>query len=111
MIGGFGEAGSPVELIHALIDQGATNLTTISNNTGSGQVGLAALLKAGRVSKVVCSFPRTANSTVFPELYRTGRTELELVHPGTIAERKRAGGAGISALYTPYEEGTQHAAG
>ena len=72
MFGGFGEAGSPIELIHALIDQGATDLTMISNNCGSGEVGLAALLKAGRVSKVICSFPRTANSTVFPELYRAG---------------------------------------
>src|SRR6476661_3213169 len=90
MIGGFGEAGSPIELIHALIDQGATNLTMISNNCGSGEVGLAALLKAGRVSKVVCSFPRTANSTVFPELYRSGRTKLELVPQGTLAERIRA---------------------
>ena len=78
MFGGFGEAGSPIELIHALIDQGATDLTMISNNCGSGQVGLAALLKAGRVSKVVCSFPRTANSTVFPELYRSGREDTLL---------------------------------
>ena len=101
MVGGFGEAGSPIELIHALIDQGATDLTVISNNTGSGEVGLAALLKAGRVSKVICSFPRTANSTVFPELYRAGRTELELVPQGTLAERIRAGGAGIPAFYTP----------
>ncbi len=68
MIGGFGEAGSPIELIHALIDQGAKALTVISNNTGSGEVGLAALLKAERVAKVICSFPRTANSTVFPDL-------------------------------------------
>ncbi len=106
MIGGFGEAGSPIELIHALIDQGATNLTMISNNCGSGEVGLAALLKAGRVSKVVCSFPRTANSTVFPELYRSGRTKLELVPQGTLAERIRAGGAGIPAFYTPSAVGT-----
>ena len=73
MIGGFGEAGSPIELIHALIDQGATDLTVVSNNAGSGEVGLAALIKGERVSKVVCSYPRTANSTVFPELYRSGR--------------------------------------
>lgn len=106
MVGGFGEAGSPVELIHALIDQGATDLTVISNNTGSGEVGLAALLKAGRVSKVICSFPRTANSTVFPELYRAGKTELELVPQGTLAERIRAGGAGIPAFYTPAAVGT-----
>src|SRR6476659_5474266 len=106
MFGGFGEAGSPIELIHALIDQGATKLTMISNNCGSGQVGLAALLKAGRVSKVICSFPRTANSTVFPELYRSGRTKLELVPQGTLAERIRAGGAGIPAFYTPSAVGT-----
>ncbi len=111
MIGGFGEAGSPIELIHALIDQGATNLTMISNNCGSGEVGLAALLKAGRVSKVVCSFPRTANSTVFPELYRSGRTKLELVPQGTLAERIRAGGAGIPAFYTPSAVGTPLAEG
>lgn len=101
MIGGFGEAGSPIELIHALIDQGASDLTVVSNNTGSGEVGLAALLKAERVSKVVCSFPRTANSTVFPDLYRSGKTKLELVPQGTLAERIRAGGAGIPAFYTP----------
>jgi 3-oxoadipate CoA-transferase, alpha subunit len=111
MIGGFGEAGSPVELIHALIDHGATNLTVISNNCGSGEVGLAALLKAGRVSKMICSFPRTANSTVFPELYRSGRTKLELVPQGTLAERIRAGGAGIPAFYTPTAVGTPLAEG
>ena len=106
MVGGFGEAGSPIELIHALIDHGATDLTIVSNNCGSGEVGLAALLKAGRVSKVICSFPRTANSTVFPELYRSGKTELELVPQGTLAERIRAGGAGVHAFYTPTAVGT-----
>jgi 3-oxoadipate CoA-transferase, alpha subunit len=111
MVGGFGEAGSPIELIHALIDQGATDLTIVSNNTGSGEVGLAALLKAGRVSKVICSFPRTANSTVFPELYRSGKTELELVPQGTLAERIRAGGAGIPGFYTPAAVGTPLADG
>lgn len=111
MVGGFGEAGSPIELIHALIDQGASGLTIISNNTGSGEVGLAALLKAGRVRKVVCSFPRTANSTVFPELYRAGRCELELVPQGTLAERIRAGGSGIPAFYTPTAVGTPLAEG
>lgn len=111
MIGGFGEAGSPIELIHALIDQGASDLTVISNNTGSGEVGLAALLKAGRVSKVVCSFPRTANSTVFPDLYRNGKIELELVPQGTLAERIRAGGAGIPAFFTPAAVGTPLAEG
>ncbi len=106
MIGGFGEAGSPVELIHALIDQGATDLTVVNNNTGSGEVGLAALIKAGRVSKMICSYPRTTNSTVFPKLYKSGKTELELVPQGTLAERIRAGGAGIPAFYTPTSLGT-----
>jgi 3-oxoadipate CoA-transferase, alpha subunit len=111
MIGGFGEAGSPIELIHALIDQGARGLTVISNNTGSGEVGLAALLKAERVAKVICSFPRTANSTVFPDLYRRGKVELELVPQGTLAERIRAGGAGIPAFFTPAAVGTPLAEG
>ena len=106
MIGGFGEAGSPVELIHALIDQGARNLTVISNNTGNGQVGLAALIRSERVSKMICSFPRTADSTVFPELYRAGKIELELVPQGTLAERIRAGGAGIPAFFTATAVGT-----
>jgi 3-oxoadipate CoA-transferase alpha subunit len=106
MIGGFGEAGSPIELIHALIDQGATGLTVVNNNTGSGEVGLAALIKAGRVAKMICSYPRTANSTVFPELYRSGLTELELVPQGTLAERIRAGGAGIPGFYTATGVGT-----
>lgn len=106
MVSGFGEAGSPVELLHALIDQGAKDLTVVSNNTGSGEVGLAALLKAGRVSKVICSFPRTANSTVFPDLYRSGKTSVELVPQGTLAERIRAGGAGIPAFYTATAVGT-----
>ncbi|MCA9251869.1 MAG: 3-oxoacid CoA-transferase subunit A [Phycisphaerales bacterium] len=111
MIGGFGEAGSPVELLHALIDQGASGLTIISNNTGSGEVGLAALIKAGRVSKAICSYPRTANSTVFTELYRDGRITLELVPQGTLAERIRCGGAGIPAFYTPAAVGTPLAEG
>ncbi len=111
MIGGFGEAGSPIELIHALIDQGARDLTVVSNNAGSGEVGLAALIKTGRVSKVICSYPRTANSTVFPELYNAGKLELELVPQGTLAERIRAGGAGIPAFYTPSAVGTPLAEG
>ena len=111
MIGGFGEAGSPIELIHALIDQGATDLTVVNNNTGSGEVGLAALIKAGRVSKMICSYPRTTNSTVFPELYRSGRTALDLVPQGTLAERIRAGGAGIPAFYTRTSFGTPLAEG
>lgn len=111
MVGGFGEAGSPIELIHALIDQGAKELTVVSNNCGSGEVGLAALLKAQRVAKVVCSFPRTANSTVFPDLYHNGKIELELVPQGTLAERIRAGGAGIPAFFTPAAVGTPLAEG
>ena len=111
MIGGFGEAGSPIELIHALIDQGASRLTVISNNTGTGLVGLAALLRAGRVGKVICSFPRTAGSTVFPDLYRAGKVQLELVPQGTLAERIRAGGAGVAAFYTPTGVGTPLAEG
>jgi 3-oxoadipate CoA-transferase alpha subunit len=111
MIGGFGEAGSPIELIHALIDQGAKNLTIVSNNTGSGHVGLASLIEHKRVKKMICSFPRTANSTVFPDLYTKGEIELELVPQGTLAERIRAGGAGIPAFYTPSSVNTPLAEG
>ena len=111
LIGGFGEAGSPIELIHALIDQGAKDLTVVSNNTGNGQVGLAALIAAGRVRKMVCSYPRSSNSRVFPELYRQGRIALELVPQGTLAERIRAGGAGIPAFFTPTSVGTVLAEG
>ncbi len=111
MIGGFGEAGSPIELIHALIDHGASGLTVVNNNTGSGEVGLAALIKAGQVAKMICSYPRTANSTVFPVLYHNGDIELELVPQGTLAERIRAGGAGIPAFYTPTSVGTPLAEG
>jgi len=106
MIGGFGEAGSPIELIHALIDLGAKDLTVVNNNTGSGHVGLAALIENGQVAKMICSFPRTANSTVFPDLYHRGDIELELVPQGTLAERIRAGGAGIPAFYTATAVGT-----
>ncbi len=111
MIGGFGEAGSPVELIDALIEQGAGDLTVISNNAGSGTVGLAALIKAGRVSKMICSYPRSADSEVFAEMYRAGRIGLELVPQGTLAERIRAAGAGIPAFYTPTAAGTNLAQG
>lgn len=111
MIGGFGEAGSPIELIHALIDQGAGGLTVVNNNTGTGEVGLAALIRAGRVDKMICSYPRSANSRAFPDLYREGRIELELVPQGTLAERIRAGGAGIPAFYTPTAAGTELEAG
>lgn len=101
MISGFGEAGSPIELIHALIDHGARDLTVVSNNTGNGHIGLAALIENRQVRKMICSFPRTAQSVVFPELYCRGEIELELVPQGTLAERIRAGGAGIPAFYTP----------
>jgi 3-oxoadipate CoA-transferase alpha subunit len=109
-IGGFGEAGSPVELIHALIDLGSRDLTIVSNNAGSGNVGLAALIENRQVKKIICSFPRTAISVVFPELYRRGEIELELVPQGTLAERIRAGGAGIPAFYTPASVDTPLAA-
>jgi 3-oxoadipate CoA-transferase alpha subunit len=111
MIGGFGEAGSPIELIHALIDQGARGLTVISNNTGSGRVGLAALIEANRVARMICSYPRSAHSTVFPDRYRARAIGLELVPQGTLAERIRAGGAGIPAFFTPTAVGTMLAEG
>jgi 3-oxoadipate CoA-transferase alpha subunit len=111
MVAGFGEAGSPIELIHALIDHGAKNLTVVSNNTGNGHIGLAALIENRQVRKMVCSFPRTAHSVVFPELYCKGEIELELVPQGTLAERIRAGGAGIPAFYTPTSVGTPLAEG
>jgi 3-oxoadipate CoA-transferase alpha subunit len=111
MIGGFGEAGSPIELIHALIDHGARELTVISNNTGSGRVGLAALIANRQVRKMICSYPRSANSAVFPERYRRGEIELELVPQGTLAERIRAGGAGVPAFFTATAVGTVLAAG
>jgi len=111
MISGFGEAGSPIELIHALIDRGAKNLTIVSNNTGSGHVGLAALIENRQVKKMICSFPRTTNSKVFPELYRNGEIELELVPQGTLAERIRAAGAGIPAFFTPASVNTPLAEG
>lgn len=111
MISGFGEAGSPIELIHALIDQGAKDLTIVSNNTGNGHIGLAALIENRQVRKMICSFPRTAHSVVFPELYKNGEIELELVPQGTLAERIRAGGAGIPAFYTPTSVNTPLAEG
>ncbi len=106
MIGGFGASGSPIELIHALIDHGAKDLTVINNNTGNGEVGLAALIGNGQVRKMICSFPKSSQSKVFPELYSAGKIELELVPQGTLAERIRAAGAGIRAFYTPTTVGT-----
>jgi 3-oxoadipate CoA-transferase alpha subunit len=111
MIGGFGASGSPIELIHALIDHGAGDLTVINNNTGNGEVGLAALIGNGQVRKMICSFPRSSQSRVFPKLYKEGRIELELVPQGTLAERIRAAGAGIPAFYTPTTVGTVLAEG
>lgn len=101
LIGGFGEAGTPSELIHALVDQGARDLTIISNNAGNGELGLAKLLKARRVKKIICSYPRSSHSHVFTELFNAGEVQLEVVPQGTLAERIRAGGAGIGGFYTP----------
>jgi 3-oxoadipate CoA-transferase, alpha subunit len=107
MIGGFGTAGIPNELIEGLIAQGARDLTIVNNNAGNGDSGLAALLKAGRVRKIICSFPRQADSHVFDALYRSGKLELELVPQGNLAERIRAAGAGIGAFFTPTGFGTE----
>lgn len=111
MIGGFGNAGMPALLIDALIAQGARELTIVNNNAGNGETGLAALLKAGRVRKIVCSFPRQADSQVFDALYRAGKIELELTPQGNLAERIRAAGAGIGGFFTPTGYGTQLAEG
>ncbi len=107
LIGGFGTAGIPDELIDGLIAQGAKDLTVVNNNAGNGDTGLAALLKAGRVRKIICSFPRQADSYVFDALYRAGKLELELVPQGNLAERIRAAGAGIGAFFTPTGYGTE----
>ena len=111
MIGGFGTAGMPSELIDALIAQGARDLTIVNNNAGNGEVGLAALLKAGRVRKIICSFPRQTDSYVFDALFHAGEIELELVPQGNLAERIRAAGAGIGAFFTPTAYGTPLAEG
>jgi 3-oxoadipate CoA-transferase, alpha subunit len=111
MIGGFGTAGIPNELIDALIDKGARDLTLINNNAGNGEHGIAALLKAGCVRKIICSFPRQTDSYVFDELYRTGKLELELVPQGNLAERIRAAGSGIGAFFCPTGYGTPLADG
>jgi 3-oxoadipate CoA-transferase alpha subunit len=111
LVGGFGMAGMPVELIDALIEHGAGDLTIVSNNAGNGDTGLAALLAAGRVRKMVCSFPRQADSWVFDGLYRAGKIELELVPQGNLAERMRAAGAGIGAFFCPTGVGTPIAEG
>jgi 3-oxoadipate CoA-transferase alpha subunit len=116
MIGGFGGSGAPIELIHALIDRRVAtghphNLTVVNNNAGNGHVGLAAMIEQGMVAKMVCSFPRSADPKVFTDLYLAGKIELELVPQGTLAERIRAGGAGIPAFYTPASFGTDLAEG
>jgi 3-oxoadipate CoA-transferase alpha subunit len=111
LVGGFGLAGMPVALVDALIRQGARDLTVVSNNAGNGDTGLAALLAAGRVRKVICSFPRQSDSWVFDGLYRAGRIELEVVPQGTLAERMRAAGAGIGGFFCPTGVGTPLAEG
>lgn len=107
LVGGFGAVGQPDLLIEALIHQGARELTVVANNAGSGHVGLARLLAAGRVRRIICSFPRSAGSVVFEELFKAGRLELEIVPQGTLAERIRAAGAGIPAFFTPTGYGTR----
>jgi 3-oxoadipate CoA-transferase alpha subunit len=106
LISGFGEAGSPTDLIHALIDSNVRDLVVVSNNAGNGHVGLAALIEQRRVRKVICSFPRSSNSEVFNDAYRMGKIELEVVPQGPLAERLRSAGAGIPAFYTPTGVGT-----
>lgn len=111
MIGGFGGSGAPIELIHALIDKGPRGLTVINNNAGNGRIGIAAMIDAGMVKKMICSFPRSTDPRAFTDRYLAGEIELELVPQGTLAERIRAGGAGIPAFYTPTAYGTELAEG
>jgi 3-oxoadipate CoA-transferase alpha subunit len=111
LLGGFGSIGQPNALIDGLIEHGAKELTVVSNNAGVGRIGLARLLELGRVRKIICSFPRTADPVVFEELYRAGKIELEVVPQGTLAERLRAAGAGIPAFFTATAVGTKLAAG
>ncbi|WP_429817515.1 3-oxoacid CoA-transferase subunit A [Ensifer sp. B1-9] len=111
MIGGFGGSGAPIELIHALIDKRPKNLTIINNNAGNGRIGIAAMIDAGMVKKMICSFPRSSDPRAFTDKYLAGEIELELVPQGTLAERIRAGGAGIPAFYTPTSYGTELATG
>ena len=111
LIGGFGTAGQPIELIDALVRSGVRDLTVVNNNAGNGQVGLAALLRNGQVRKIICSFPRQSDSYVFDQLYRAGKVELELVPQGNLAERLRAAGAGIGAFFSPTGVGTSLADG
>ena len=111
LIGGFGSVGQPDALIEGLIEQGAKDLVCVANNAGTGHTGLARLMELGRVRKIICSFPRSAGSVVFEELYRQGKIELEIVPQGTLAERMRAAGAGVPAFYTPTGVGTLLAQG
>jgi 3-oxoadipate CoA-transferase alpha subunit len=111
LLGGFGSIGQPNALIDGLIEQGARELTVVSNNAGVGRIGLARLLELGRVRKIICSFPRTVDPVVFEKLYRAGKIELEIVPQGTLAERLRAAGAGIPAFFTATAAGTKLAAG
>jgi 3-oxoadipate CoA-transferase alpha subunit len=111
MVGGFGTAGIPNELIDGLIAHGAKDLTVVNNNAGNGDTGMAALLKTGRVRKIICSFPRQVDSYVFDELYRSGKLELELTPQGNLSERIRAAGAGVGAFFTPTGFGTDLAKG
>ena len=110
-VGGFGAVGQPKALIDGLIEQGARDLTVVANNVGVGHVGLARLLELGRVRKIICSFPRSSDPVVFQQLYREGKLELEIVPQGTLAERIRAAGAGVTAFYTPTAVGTKMAEG
>ena len=111
LLGGFGSVGQPQALIDGLIEQGARDLTVVANNAGSGGEGLAKLLALGRVRRIVCSYPRSPSSTVFEDLYKAGKIELELVPQGTLAERMRAAGAGVQAFFTPTAYGTKLAEG
>lgn len=111
LVGGFGSVGQPMALIDGLIEQGAKDLTVVSNNPGVGRVGLARLLDLGRVRKIICSFPRSSDPVVFEELYRAGKIELEIVPQGTMAERMRAAGAGVPAFFTATAVGTKLAEG
>lgn len=111
LLGGFGSVGQPNHLVQGVIDLGVKNLVVVANNAGGGHVGLALLMELGRVRKIICSFPRSSNSTIFEELYRAGKIELEIVPQGTMAERIRAAGAGVGAFFTPTGVGTKMAEG
>ncbi len=106
LVGGFGNAGSPIELLEGIVLQGAKELTIVSNNAGEGEFGLAKLMKTGAIRKVICTYPRSAGSVVFEDLYEQGKIELEVVPQGTLSERMRAAGAGIGGFYTPTSAGT-----